>query len=210
MIRHLLKIFLSLPLLLLPLAVPAAQATDPEALVKDVTEEVLSILRQDKELQSGNRQRAVGLIDTKVAPHFDFPRMTALAVGRGWREATPAQQEELAKEFRTLLVRTYANALTTYRDQTVSFKPGRGDANAGEVTVRSQINQAGAPPVALDYQLARSEGGWKVFDVAIDNVSLVTNYRGNFQAEMAKGGIDGLTKALQAKNRNLESSRPAG
>lgn len=207
MSKHFLTALLSLPLLFMPPAASAA-ATAPEALVKDVTEEVLTILRQDKELQAGNRQRAMGLIDSKIAPHFDFPRMTGLAVGRGWREATPAQKDALATEFRTLLVRTYANALTGYKDQTVSFKPTR---NAGEeVTVRSQINKAGAPPVALDYQLTRSDGGWKVFDVAIDNISLVTNYRGSFQAEMTKGGIEGLTHSLQEQNRRFESTRPAG
>lgn len=207
MIRYVVTAFLSLPLLCMPLAA-SAQATEPEALVKDVTEEVLTILRQDKELQAGNRQRAMGLIESKIAPHFDFPRMTGLAVGRGWREAQPAQRETLATEFRTLLVRTYANALTAYKDQTVSFKPTRNTGD--EVTVRSQINKAGAPPVALDYQLARSGNGWKVFDVAIDNVSLVTNYRGSFQAEMGKGGIEGLTRALQEQNRRFESTRPTG
>jgi len=209
MIRRFLMSFLALPFLLLPLALQAQDAA-PQALVKDVTEEVLSILRQDKDLQAGNRQRAMGLIESKIAPHFDFTRMTELAVGKTWRDADAAQRQALTKEFRTLLVRTYANALTAYRDQTVSFKPASPAKEAGEVTVRSQINKAGAPPIGLDYQLAQSGGGWKVFDVIIDNVSLVTSYRGSFAVEADKGGIDGLTKALQDKNRRLESNRPTG
>lgn len=209
MMRRLLMGFLAIPILLLSLALQA-QGSPAETLVKNVTEEVLAVLRQDKELQAGNRQRAMGLIDSKVAPHFDFARMTALAVGKGWRDADDSQRATLTKEFRTLLVRTYANSLTAYRDQTVSFKPATQAQGADEVTVRCQINKPGAPPIDLDYHLAQSDGGWKVFDVVIDHVSLVTSYRSTFAGEMDRGGIAGLTKALQDKNRRLESSRPAG
>lgn len=207
MIRRLLLAWLTLPFLLLPVAAVAEEAA-AENLVKNVTEDVLSVLRQDKELQSGNRQRAMALIEEKIAPHFDFQRMTGLAVGKNWRDASPEQQQALAREFRSLLIRTYANALAAYKDQTVSFKPGTGGGD--EATVRSQINKPGAKPVELDYQLARSGGEWKVFDVAIDSVSLVTNYRGSFQNEIAKGGIAGLTKSLQEQNRRGETKPPAG
>lgn len=207
MIRRFLMACLALPCLLLPAGL-AAQETEPEALVRKVTEEVLSVLRQDKELQGGNRQRAMALIEDKIAPHFDFDRMTGLAVGKSWREADEAQRQAVTKEFRSLLVRTYANALTAYRDQTVSFKPGNGGGD--EATVRSQIEKPGAKPIALDYQLARSDGQWKVFDIAIDNVSLITNYRGNFQAELSKGGLAGLTKSLQERNRRGDAKQPTG
>lgn len=184
-----------------------AEASAPDALVKNVTEEVLSILRKDKEIQSGDRQRAINLIETKVAPHFDFGRMTSLAVGRSWQQADAEQRKALTGEFRALLVRTYANSLTAYRDQTVSFKPAKPGAG-DEVTVRSQINKPGAQPIPLDYSLAKSEAGWKVFDVAISNISLVTNYRSTFASEVQKGGIAGLLKALQEKNRRREADTP--
>lgn len=184
---------------------PAA-ASEPETLVKGVTEEVLKILREDKGIQSGNRQRAVALIETKVAPHFDFARMTSLAVGRPWQQANAEQRRVLVGEFRSLLVRTYANALTSYRDQTVSFKPSPRQGAGDEVTVHSQINKPGGQPISLDYSLASAAGDWKVFDVAIAGVSLVTNYRNSFASEVGKGGIDGLIKTLQEKNRRSETA----
>jgi len=191
----------------------AAVAQDaPDALVKGVTEDVLSILRADKSIQSGDSRRAAELIETKIAPHFDFQRMTALAVGRSWTQANDGQRKQLADEFRKLLVRTYANALTEYRDQTVSFKPMRPGADANEVLVQSQINKPGAQPVGLDYRLTKAGGDWKVIDVVVANVSLVTNYRSSFATEVSNGGIDGLVKALQEKNRNPEApvTRKAG
>ena len=193
--------------LLLPGAVRADNAV-PDELVKNVTEEVLTILRQDKGIQSGNKQRAMALIEKKVAPHFDFPRMTSLAVGRAWQQADAQQREALIGEFHTLLVRTYANSLTAYRDQTVSFKPSTKPASGDEVLVRSQINKPGAQPIALDYSLARSGDGWKVFDVAVASISLVTNYRSTFASEVEKGGVAGLLKALQEKNRKGATEQP--
>lgn len=187
-----------------------AAATTPDTLVKDVTNQVLTTLRQDKGIQSGNRQRAISVIEGTVAPHFDFSRMTSLAVGRGWRQADANQRSALTAAFRTLLVRTYANALTAYRNETVSFKPSRQGATGNEVVVHTQIEKPGAPPIALDYSLARSQEQWKVFDVAIAGVSLVTNYRTSFASELERGGVDGLIKSLQEKNRQLEATpRPA-
>lgn len=182
--------------------------SSPDALVKNVTEEVLSILREDKGIQSGNRQKAVALIEDKVAPHFDFTRMTSLAVGRAWRQADAGQRKALSGEFRTLLVRTYANSLTAYRDQTVSFQPSSKPGADGEVTVHSQIRKPGVRPISLDYSLAKSGDDWKVFDVSIASVSLVTNYRSTFAEEVSKGGLDGLLKSLQDKNRRHETAAP--
>ena len=197
-----------LPVFFLAPGITLAETSAPEALVKNVTDEVLTILREDKSIQSGNRQRAISLIENKVAPHFDFPRMTSLAVGRAWRQADASQRKALTGEFHILLVRTYANSLTAYRDQTVTFKPSVKPGEDGEVTVHSQINKPGAQPIPLDYSLSKSEDGWKVFDVSVANVSLVTNYRGTFASEVNKGGLDGLLKALQEKNRRLEATVP--
>ncbi len=206
MIRNLLTWLV--PILLLAPGFSPAETAPPEALVKNVTDEVLAILKADKGIQSGNQQRAVALIETKVAPHFDFGRMTSLAVGRGWRQADAQQQKALTEEFRTLLVRTYANSLTAYRNQTVSFKPSPKPPQGDEVTVHSQINKPGAQPIALDYSLARTDAGWKVFDVAIANVSLVTSYRSSFASAIEQGGINGLLKSLQEKNRRSETASP--
>ncbi|MCG2577258.1 ABC transporter substrate-binding protein [Dechloromonas sp. XY25] len=207
MIRKFLKtlIWLLPVFFLLPGSV-RADSVSPDELVKGVTEEVLSILRQDKGIQSGNKQRAMALIEKKVAPHFDFSRMTSLAVGRAWQQADAKQREALTAEFHTLLVRTYANSLTAYRDQTVSFKPSKQTGD--EVLVRSQINKPGNQPISLDYSLSKSGNDWKVFDVAIANISLVTNYRGSFASEVEKGGIDGLLKTLQEKNRKGVTDQP--
>lgn len=191
--------------LLLP-AAAGAQETPPDALVKGVTEEVLAELRSDPDIRSGSPRRAVEIIETKIAPHFDFSRMTALAVGQGWNEADAEQRRRLTEQFRTLLVRTYANALTAYRNQRVAFSPpGRSPGGAAdEVTVRSRILQPGARPVELDYTLGRSGDTWKVHDVTIAGISLVTNYRGSFGAEIGRGGVEGLLAALEAKNRSLD------
>lgn len=202
--QHLIRL---LPLFFLLPGFAGAAGDSAEQLVKDVTTEVLSILRADKDIQSGNRQRATALIENKVAPHFDFPRMTGLAVGRAWQQADAAQRQALTGEFRSLLVRTYANALTAYRNQTVSFKPTSRPAAGNEVVVRSQIEQPGGQPISLDYSLARSGDGWKVFDVVIADISLVTNYRSSFAGEVSKGGIDGLLKALREKNRRLATAK---
>jgi phospholipid transport system substrate-binding protein len=191
---------------LLAAARAGAEAGPPEALVKNVTEAVLTVLRQDKSLQAGDRRRAVAVIEGKVAPHFDFGRMTSLAVGRGWRQADAEQRRKLVAEFRRLLVHTYASALNAYRNETVSFKSAPPNRQGDEVVVRSQINKPGAPPIDLDYSLAKSGSDWKVFDVAIANVSLVTNYRSSFASEVEKGGIDGLLRSLRERNERLQAA----
>lgn len=208
MIRKFLKSLIwLLPVFFLLPGVGRADSVAPDELVKSVTEEVLSILRQDKGIQSGNKQRAMALIEKKVAPHFDFSRMTSLAVGRAWQQADAKQREALTSEFHTLLVRTYANSLTAYRDQTVSFKPSKQTGD--EVLVRSQINKPGGQPISLDYSLSKSGGDWKVFDVTVADISLVTNYRSSFATEVEKGGVPGLIKALQEKNRKGVTDQPA-
>ena len=191
---------------LLPFA-PASAQQAPDVLVREVTKEVLEIVRADEALRAGEKQRVMALVDAKVLPHFDFRRMTMLAVGRDWRDATAEQQARLTEAFRTLLVRTYSNALTQYRDQTVSFMPARFAATDKRVQVRTEVHQSGAQPIGIDYMLEKSDTGWKVFDVIVAGVSLVTNYRNSFASEVRSGGVDGLLKSLEAKNRSLEAEQ---
>ena len=175
----------------------------PDVLVRDVTNEVLDIVRADKAIQSGDTTRVIELVDAKVLPHFDFRRMTMLAVGRDWRQASAEQQGRLTDAFRTLLVRTYSNALTQYRDQRIEFRPSRFAPADTRVQIRTEVVQAGAQPIGIDYMLEKGEQGWKVFDVIVAGVSLVTNYRSNFGQEIARGGIDGLIRSLEERNRSL-------
>ena len=181
----------------------AAEFTAPDVLAKSVTEEVLAVLRSDKEIQAGNVGKIVDLVDKKVLPHFDFVRMTQLAVGRHWRSANPEQQKALVHEFRALLVQTYAATLVAYRDQAIEYRPLRLGPEDTDVVVRSQINQAGGKPVTVDYRMHKTAGGWKVYDVVVGDLSLVQTYRGTFNSEVQKGGIDGLIKALVQKNKQL-------
>jgi phospholipid transport system substrate-binding protein len=180
-------------------ALVLAQET-PDALVKRVTDEVLAIIKADKELASGNQRRVVEVAEQKVLPHFDFARMTRLAVGRNWAQANDAQKEQLTKEFRTLLVRTYSTSLAQYRNQNIEVKPSKVGAQDTEATVRTAVVQQGGPPIPIDYSMEKVDGGWKVYDVVIDGASLVTTYRGSFNDQIQKGGVDGLIKTLQARN----------
>jgi len=173
----------------------------PDVLVKNVTNEVLEIVRKDKDIQSGNTKKAIELVEAKVLPNFDFGRMTTLAVGRDWKSTNATQQKTLTDEFHTLLVRTYSNALTAYKSQTIDFKPLKMAAGDTDVTVRTEVKQAGAKPISIDYSLEKADGTWKVYDVVVGGVSLVTSYRDQFKQEISVGGIDGLIKSLQAKNQ---------
>lgn len=184
---------------LLPLSALAQES--PEALVKRVSQETVQAIKGDPKLAAGDPARVREVIEQKLLPHFDFMRMTALAMGRNWRQATPEQQQKLAGEFRTLLVRTYSNALTQYRDEKIEVKPVR-DANATEVTVRSEVLRDGRPPVQIDYGMTKTPQGWKAYDVIVGGVSLVTNYRDEFGEQVKAGGIDGLIKTLADKNRS--------
>ena len=190
-------------------ALPAAASADkaPDLLVRDVTNEVLEIVRADKAIQAGDTRRVIELVDAKVLPHFDFRRMTALAMGRDWNKASPEQKKRLTDEFNVLLVRTYSNALTSYKDQTVRYKPTKMPGGDADVVVKTEILQPGGRPVQLDYALEKQADGWKVFDVIVAGVSLVTNYRDTFNQEVRANGIDGLIKMLSDKNKQLEAGK---
>jgi len=193
---------------LLIASTPMAQdAGAPDVLIKTVTNEVLEIVRKDKDIQSGNTRKAIELVEAKVLPHFNFLRMTQLALARDWRQASPAQQKVLSDEFRHLLVRTYSKALTEYKNQTIGFKPFALKAGETDVRVRTEIRQSGAGKnIELDYFLEKGSSGWKVYDIEVGGISLVTNYRESFATEVRNGGIDGLIKSLQAKNKTGEAT----
>ncbi|MBL8416365.1 MAG: ABC transporter substrate-binding protein [Propionivibrio sp.] len=202
------KSFFSLVVGLFLLSTSAwAQEVSPDALIKKVTEDVLTIVRQDKDIQNGNTKKAIDLVEAKVLPHFDFQHMTALAMGKDWNKATPEQKKRLSEEFKTLLVRTYSNALTGYRDQMVRYKPSKMQYGDTEVLVRTEILKPGNKPIALDYALEKEADGWKIFDVIVAGVSLVTNYRDTFNQEVRANGIDGLVKMLVTKNNQMDPGK---
>lgn len=180
---------------------PSHAQERPDALVKRVSEETIALIRSDPKLQAGDPARVHEVIETRLLPHFDFARMTQLAMGRNWNRATPAQQKRLTEEFKTLLVRTYSNALTQYRDETIALKPYRADPAATEVTVRTEVLRQGRPPVQIDYGMAKTPDGWKAYDVVVGGVSLVTNYRDEFNEAVKSSGVDGLISTLADKNR---------
>jgi len=181
-------------------AISASAQEAPDELVRRSTNEILAAIKADKDLQAGNQQKIEKLAEEKILPHFDFSRMTQLAVGRNWRDASDAQKKSLTDEFRTLLVRTYSTSLTQYRNQTIDVKPLKAAAADTEVVVKTQVIQPGGQPIPIDYSLEKSANGWKVYDVLIDGVSLVTNYRSSFNTEIQKTGIDGLIKSLAERN----------
>lgn len=193
--------------LVLPFGGVLAQDTPPDLLVKNVTLEVVDIIRNDKDIQSGDRKKVVALIEAKVLPHFNFNAMTASAVGRHWDKAGAEQRARLVDEFRTLLVRTYASSIAAYKDQKFDFRPMRAKPTDTDVTVSVRVLQSGAQPVQLEYDMEKRAGGWKVWDVRVAGISLVANYRTEFDNQVREGGIDGLLKTLQAKNKSLD--RPA-
>lgn len=197
--RWLFPLFL---LLLLPVS-PSALAQDlaPDVLVRNVSEEVLNIIRNDRDIQRGDARKVNELVETKVLPHFDFTRMTQLALARDWRSATVPQQKALTDEFRLLLVRTYSRALIEYRNQEIIFRPLRLNPADSEVRVRTEVRQSGAKPVQIDYFLEKTDQGWKVFDIEVGGISLVTNYRASFAQEVREKGIEGLLRTLREKNR---------
>jgi phospholipid transport system substrate-binding protein len=200
------RFFLPLLVAFVPLLASAQEA--PDALVKRVTDEVLAIIKSDKDLQAGNTRKVVELAEAKVLPHFDFERMTRLAVGRNWAQASDAQKQALVKEFRTMLVRTYSSSLTAYRNQTIEVKPTKMAAQDKDVTVRTAVLQPGGPSIPIDYAMENNGQGWKVYDVVIDGASLVTTYRGSFNDQIQKGGVDGLVKTLADRNRSPEPPKP--
>lgn len=180
----------------------AAPATDmgPDELVKTTANDVMSIIKADKEIQNGNQKKIYALVDAKVLPHFDFTRMTRLAVGRYWRDATPEQQQKLVNEFRNLLVRTYSTSLSNYKNQTIDYKPLRMSPGDTDVTVKTTVLQPGGQPIPIDYQMVKGPTGWKVYDITVEGVSLVVNYRSSFAQEIQQGGMDKLIQTLADKN----------
>lgn len=181
-----------------------AQETPPDVLVKNVTLEVVDIVRSDKDIQAGDRKKVVALIEAKVLPHFNFNAMTASAVARHWDKASAEQKARLTDEFRTLLVRTYASSIAAYKDQKFDFRPLRAKPTDTDVTVSVRVVQSGAQPVQLEYDMEKRPNGWKVWDVRVAGISLVANYRSEFDNQVRDGGIDGLIKTLRAKNQSLD------
>lgn len=174
---------------------------EPDALVKQTAEEVLTIIKNDKDIQAGNQQRVFAVAEEKILPNFDFDRVCRMVLGKNWKSATPEQQASFQKEFRSLLLRTYASALGKYKDQVIEYKPLRAEADAKDVTVKTQILQPGGQPIAVDYSLTKTANGWKVYDIVIESVSLVTNYRSQFSNEIKQNGLDSLIKKLAEKNK---------
>ena len=184
-----------------------AEVPDPDVLIKNTVHDVLEIVRNDKELRSGNQKKMLDLVDAKVLPHFNFEHMTKLAVGKSWRTATAEQKKQLMSEFRILLVRTYTKAFTSYRDQIVEVRPFKLDPAATEVTVKTAIIKPGSQqPILVDYDMEKMPDGWKVYDLTVEGVSLVTSYRGTFADQVQQVGIDGLIKTLVDKNRTSASN----
>jgi phospholipid transport system substrate-binding protein len=188
----LLSVCLSLPAL--------AQELAPDELVRKVTEDVLAAIKSDKDLQAGDRKKALALAEEKILPHVDFREATQIAMGRHWREATPAQQKQLVDEFRSLLVRIYSSSIEIYRGQTMKVLPLRAGRNDTDVKVRNQYLRDGRPPVAVDYSMLKSPTGWKIYDISVEGISLVLTYRSEFDSVVRTGGIEGLIQRLREKN----------
>ncbi|MBX3661564.1 MAG: ABC transporter substrate-binding protein [Burkholderiales bacterium] len=198
------KYLISLIFLSILGAGPALASTPPDVLARQVTDEVISIIRADKDIQSGNQKKARELIETKIAPHFNFAGMTQLALGRNWGAANAEQRRALTAEFRTLLVQTYTASLVLFKDQKIEYRPLKLAPDDNDVTVRSLVRQSGGgEPVQVDYGMEKTDAGWKVYNVKIGGISLVENYRSTFNTEIRKGGVDGLIASLRDKNRAL-------
>ncbi len=197
----------SVLLLALALAAPVlpAQVVEPNVMLQSVTLEVIAAMKHERDLHGKNLTQSASLVETKVLPLFDFSRMTRIAVARNWRLATPEQQAALTAEFKTLLVRTYSTVLSSYRDQVIEFRNMRSAPTDTEVTVKSVVKQSGTAPVAMDYDMEKTPAGWKVYDVKVAGVSLVTTYRDSFAEKIRDDGVDGLIKALEDKNRQGDS-----
>ena len=193
--------------LVLALAAPASPAEEltPDALVKTISTDVLAAIRQDKDIQAGNPKKIASLVEAKILPHFDFAHTTRIAMGANWRRASPEQREQLVREFRTLLVRTYSGVLANYRDQVIEFKPLRAQPGDTQVTVRSEVRQSGTQAVSIDYEMEKTPSGWKVYDVKISGASLAATYRDTFAEEVRNHGIEGLIDSLSSTNRRNDA-----
>jgi phospholipid transport system substrate-binding protein len=195
-------------LVVLTLAAAASAFADvaPDVFVREISNEVIEAVKADKAIQAGDVGRIRALVDTKVAPHVNFQRMTAATVGPQWRGATPEQQKRLAEEYKTLLVNIYAGALTQVRDHTVQMKPLRGNPSDTELVVRTEVRGKGEP-IQLDYRVEKAGDNWKIYDVNVLGVWLVETYKSQFAKDLSTGGIDGLINRLAEKNKALSSGK---
>jgi len=183
-----------------------AQPADvaPDALVRKVTEDTLTIVRSNKDIRTDNRKKVIDLVEAAMLPYFAFDRMTRLAMGNNWGLANSQQQQVLISEFRALLVNTYASAFMSYKNKAVEIKPSRMALGDTDVVIRTVVNQQnGQPPVTIDYYMEKADSGWEINDITIEGVRWVLNYRNTFNNDIQSNGIDGLIKALQDKNRSL-------
>lgn len=201
------RLFMALTLLALclPFAAPAAGSA-PDEVIKSTAQEVITAIKNDPAIQAGDRRKIRSLIETRVLPVFDFVRMTRLAMGRNWSQASTDQQGQLVTQFRDLLVRTYGTALSQYKNQTVQVKGLEGKPSDTDVVVHTAIVASGTSPVAIDYSMEKTDAGWKVFDIKVEGVSLVTNYRSEFGELVRKNGVEGLIHALEEKKKAAEKS----
>ena len=175
----------------------------PDAIVKRVATDVITTIKSDPAIQAGDQARIREVLEVKLLPNFDFTRMTALAMGRNWKSATPEQQKRVTDEFRALLVRTYSGALNNYRNETIDYKALRMNPADTDVTVRTVVMRATGSPIQIDYGMAKTPDGWKAYDVIVGGVSLVTNYRDEFNDQIKAGGVDGLIKTLVDRNKGV-------
>lgn len=188
--------------LLLPFPLSGqADEQSPEALVRQVTDDVLAAIKSDKALQTGDKQKALALAEQKVLPHVDFNEMTRLASGRTWNTATPGQRERMVNAFRAMLVRTYANAIDVYRGQTMKIVAAKVPADATDVTVRNRYLSPGREATPVDYAMRKTPDGWKIYDIVVDGVSLVLTYRSQFNDAAQNGGVEGLIRQLENKTQ---------
>ncbi|HTN48608.1 MAG TPA: ABC transporter substrate-binding protein [Burkholderiaceae bacterium] len=209
--QKLLRIVMLTAAALLPAGTAWSQVSTaaPDTMVRDLTTEVLDAIRADQSIAGGDLSRVQKLVDEKILPYVDFQKMTQLAVGRGWRSATPEQRTALTREFRTLLVRTYSGALSQVKDHKVQMKPFRAQPNDADVVVRTSVVPSRGEPIQLDYRLEKLESGWKIYDVNVLGVWLVENYKTQFAGEINAGGVDGLIKSLTDRNRQLAEAKKA-
>ncbi|NNM83069.1 MAG: ABC transporter substrate-binding protein [Burkholderiales bacterium] len=192
-----------LTLLLLVPAIAFAEAA-PDVVIRDLAKQVTSIIKQEQQKKSDKKALAEA-VDAKIMPHFDFIRMTKLAVGREWRTATPVQQKSLIDEFHTLLMNTYSSAIASYKNQPIEVLPLEGQPDGNQVMVHSRIIQQDKEPITVDYRMEKTANGWMIFDVSVEGISLVTNYRSTFQTEISNSGIDGLIRMLTDKNKKFDT-----
>ncbi|OIQ86638.1 putative phospholipid-binding protein MlaC precursor [mine drainage metagenome] len=178
-----------------------AETLAPDVMIKTTASEVLDILKKDKDIQNGDTKKIVMLTEEKILPHFNFERMSQLVLGRNWHKSSKEQQDKFVVEFRNLLVRTYSSALAKYRNQSIDYKPLRAQTGDARVVVKTLIMQSGSQPVKVDYSLEKDGEEWKVVDVTIEDVSIVTSYRSQFEDTVKKDGMDSLIQKLADKNR---------